>query len=179
MDPKIYNSERYIILLCGVVDRPIPSLFHLHKELFVLAQNRIKIQEILNFQKHYFGPYSQLLDESVESPFYFPSTYEFKQGKIFITDKGRKEFKEIVDKFSDNQDFKQLLIELKLLREIYDRLTNDELLFLIYETYPEYTKLSQVYNDLVKNTTRRKHILIGLLQKKLITDKRYKELIEK
>ena len=126
--------ERYMILLLGVNDDSLPSDLHLQKEIFLLSNFKEIVAESFNFQKHYFGPYSQVLDEALKNPAYFPSAFNFNEKRIFLTNTGKKEFISMVKKFSKEKDFQIILSSLKLLRSLYDKLTRDELLFLIYET---------------------------------------------
>ena len=62
------------------------------------------------------------------------------------------------------------------MRDLYDKLTKDELMFLIYETYPKYTEFSQVSDKLTKNEFIRSKLLNNILSKGLITPERYDEL---
>ena len=43
--------ERYLILLLGSIDRPIPSSEHLQKELFVLSKSNPKIADFIFVMK--------------------------------------------------------------------------------------------------------------------------------
>ncbi len=179
MTDEIEIGEMYLIMLLAVEDRPLPSRFHIQKELFVLSQINPKIQEIFNFKKHYKGPYSQFLDEIIDAPMYHPNSFITLNQKILITSEGQKNFLEIKNKFSQDKKFIELISTLKLIRELYDKLSINELLFLIYETYPEYTKFSDISDRLLKNKSIRKIILDSLSSKGVITDKRYLELKEK
>jgi len=169
--------ERYIILLLGAESNPIPSEIHIQKELFVLSKIKPVIQNFLNFEKHYKGPYSQILQETVKEPFHYSSAYIFDGDKISITKDGNKVYGEILNAYNKDPKFLELVQAMRLVRDIYDKLSPDELLFLVYATYPEYIEFSDIYDKLFKNTKRRSQILKSLLEKNLITDKRYRELL--
>jgi len=62
---------------------------------------------------------------------------------------------------------------LKNIRSLYDKLNDQEFMFLIYETYG-YTEKSEVFNALMKN---RRYLARKLLDKGVITQRRYQELI--
>lgn len=66
---------------------------------------------------------------------------------------------------------------LQLVRQMYDPLSKDELLFLIYVTYPNYIEFSSEYDRLVRDKRNRKHLADNLLEKGLVTRARYDELI--
>jgi hypothetical protein len=77
---------------------------------------------------------------------------------------------------SNDKSFILLISSLKLLRNIYDRLSKEELLFLVYVTFPEYTEFSKISDNLLNNSSNRRRILSNLLRKGAITQKRYEEL---
>jgi hypothetical protein len=170
--------ERYVILLLGVVDRPVPSIWHVEKELFILSQSNPIVQGVFNFEKHYNGPYSQVLKEVVEEPISFENAYKFDERGYYLTDTGKRIFKQIVKEYKNDERFVQLINALKMIRNLYDKLSNDELLFLIYITYPAYIKYSNISDKLLRDKNKRKQLASDLLRKGLITEIRYNELLE-
>jgi len=77
--------ERYIILLLGTVNRPVPSREHLQKELFILSRTNPKIASFITFEKHYEGPYSLDIDELLRNPMYYPEAYQIdKNGRCWL-----------------------------------------------------------------------------------------------
>jgi len=169
--------EEYIISLLGVADKPLPSEWHLQKEFFILTKMNPNVQNLLNFVSHYEGPYSQILQESYHEPMCYDDAIETNKKGIFLTEQGRRAFTDIKDKYGNNPKFVQFLQSLKLLRDIYDKLSKEELLFLMYLTYPKFIEYSNIYERLVKNEARRKRICTSLLKKGVITLDRYKELM--
>lgn len=170
--------EKYIILLLGALESPIPTIWHVQKEFFILSKIQPKFQDLFHFVKHYEGPYSQLLQESVKEPVFYIRPYEFDSNDAFyLTDRGKVILDSIRHEYARDDRFVHLDNTLKIIRSIYDRLSKNELLFLIYVTYPEYTELSIKYDSLVKNVKNRKTITSSLLEKGLITKDRYEELI--
>ena len=167
--------EMYIILLLGVLDRPIPSKEHLHKELFVLSRSNPKVGEILSFEKHYKGPYSPDVAEIMRSPLYYREAFYFdKKGRCHLTDEGRKIYENIVREYGKNEKFQAFLAAMKMIRELYERLSVDELLFLIYISYPEYREKSLFFEKLL---SRKRELAESLWKKGLITEKRFKEIV--
>jgi hypothetical protein len=170
--------EEYVVTLLGVEDKPLPTIWHLQKELFILTKINPKTQEMFNFVKHYEGPYSEVLQESYREPICYEDSVDTNsKGEIILTDQGKKIFQEIKREHSDNPKFSHLLHTLKLIRVIYDKLSKEELLFLMYLTYPEFIEYSNIYDRLVKDEARRKRICNRLLNKGLITFNRYEELV--
>jgi len=170
--------EEYVVSLLGVADNPLPSIWHLQKEFFILTKINPKAQQLFNFVKHYEGPYSDVLQESYREPICYEDAFDTnRNGEIILTEQGKKTFDEIKREHYGNPKFDQLLRSLKLIREIYDKLSKEELLFIMYLTYPEFIEYSNIYERLVKNEQRRKRICDSLLKKGLITSDRYEELI--
>ena len=168
--------ERYLILLLGIKeDSSIRELF-LQKEMFLFSNFKEDLKEDLNFEKHYYGPYSQVIEEAILSPSHISKAFGCEGKRVFLTEEGKNEFKKMIEDNSDKNEFMKLLSGFELIRNIYDKLSGNELLFLIYETYPEYTKFSSVSDNLLKNKSTRAGIIRSLLSKGMITEKRYEEL---
>jgi hypothetical protein len=166
--------ERYMILLLGVVDRPIPSREHLQKELFILSKAYPKSSRFLKFKKHHKGPFSSEIGELIDKPAYYVNAFSVdKRGRYSLTEKGKKIYEQIVKENSEDPQFKELLAAMKLIRELYDKLSKDELLFLIHVTFPEFRKRSTYFDKLL---AKKKKLAKSLLKKGLITEKRFKEL---
>ncbi|MHA1661255.1 MAG: hypothetical protein ACTSUT_19320 [Promethearchaeota archaeon] len=170
--------EQYIILLLGVMDKPIPSTTHLQKELFFLSKANPIISNFITFQKHYFGPYSDVVDDLSRNPVHFKDPFEYdKDGKFLLIENGKEIFNKLVDVNNANENFKKMLSAMKLARKFYEKLTTDELLFLIYITYGEYIEKSHKAKELLSKRNRFK-IAQQLLNKGVITKGRYLELVE-
>lgn len=165
--------ERYIILFLGVIDKPIPSITHFEKEIFILSNFKEMVKEFFLFQKHYYGPFSQELKDSIEEPSYFSNAWTKHSGRIEMTELGKKIFRNILKENKGNERFNELIESIKMIRKIYEKLTVDELLFLIYVTYPDYKTKSEVFDKLY---FKRDEISLSLLKKGLITQSRYEEL---
>jgi uncharacterized protein YwgA len=177
MSEMLKIVEEYIVSLLGVEDRAVPTIWHLQKEFFILTRMHPKAQPLFNFVKHYEGPYSQVLQDSVKEPMYYEDAFISRgNGEIYITVQGRKIFENIKEKYATDEKFIQVLNSLKLIRDIYEKLSKEELLFLIYVTYPEFVEFSSIYDRLVKNSERRNELSQSLLKKGLITKGRYEEL---
>jgi len=174
---SVQTIEKYIIILLGVDDRPIPSLTHLQKEMFVLSKGIPKIGDFIKYQKHYLGPYSEDLSDIVKEPVYYLNAFkqDSKQG-YKITEEGKDILKKMIESNKENPKFLQLVSLAKMVRKLYDRLSRDELLLLIYITYNEYTEFSSV-SDKLLSPLKKHELARSLLNKGLITESRFKEII--
>lgn len=166
--------ERYLILLLGVVDKPIPSREHLQKELFIATQVNPYMAQFIDFEAHYKGPFSPDVEYVVENPLYYTDAYCVGKETIELSDKGKEIFKQLSDKYVKNTRFREFVAALRMIREFYDKLTKDELLLLVYVTYPKYIQYSSVHDKLMR---RKKEILKKLHEKEAITEKRYLEIL--
>ena len=173
-DDDLYHIEKNIVLLLGSVERPIPSATHLEKEMFIFSNFNPSLKELFRFEKYRYGPYSQALQESLEDPFYFDDAYTMDRIGIHLTQKGGGVFSQINQEEKELKEFRINMNAMRLIREIYDRLSVNEFLFLIYITYPEYMALSEVSDKLLK---KRKILADNLAKKHIITKSRYLELI--
>ncbi len=179
---KQKGLENLILLVLGAKDREI-SLLHLEKEVFLLWNFHPKIKPFLNFIKHYKGPFSREIEETIKNPLYLENCWVYispkkgdklSGGYIRLTDEGKRKYRELVKKISQYDEFIHLLAGIKIVRELYDKLTSEELLLLIYDTYPEYIEKSKVYKDI---KIKKELIAKNLLKKGFIDEERYKAII--
>lgn len=171
--------ERYIILLLGVDDgRPIPSATHLQKELFILGKANPKVEGIIGFEKHHFGPYSVDLNDISKNPIHHPDAFVFdsERKRFYITDKGKELYREMIRDYGKDPRFEEFLSMMRMVRGLYDGLTTEELLLLICTTYEEYTERSRKSKELL-SSPKRMMLARRLLDKGLITRKRFSELV--
>lgn len=182
-DPKQKGLENLILLVLGAVDRKI-SFLHLEKEVFLLWNFHPKIKYFLSFIKHYRGPYSKEIQEAIQDPVYLenhwiyssaPKGDKLSGGYVELTNTGRKEYQRLVEAIKNNDELLHLFSGIKIVRELYDKLTIKELLLLIYDTYPEYIRRSNVYKDILRE---KKLLTNGLIKKGIIDIKRYESLLE-
>lgn len=100
--------EKYIILLLGVESKPIPTIWHLQKELFILSNVNPKSQT-------FFNPFSQVIQEVIESPIKNEDAFSIDKQGFSLTENGKKIYKQILEQ-NKNEKFSQLLNSLKLIR---------------------------------------------------------------
>lgn len=166
---EIEEAERKLILLLGLKETPIEELF-IQKEIFLLTQSFGELKELFEFKKHYQGPFSDVIHDSLDDPLYFENSFLRTGNKFSLSEKGMSIFKEISMK-----EKKELLILIKFIRELYDRLDEDELLLLVYCSYPDYMEKSNkckfLFDDSIKQG-----IIQRLLRKGMISEEKVGEL---
>lgn len=180
VDLKQKGLENFILLVLGMSDRKI-SLLHLEKEVFLLWNFHKKIKPYLKFIKHYRGPFSKEIQETVLNPMYLEGHWiyispsdKLSGGYVQLTLKGKMEYKRLFEKIQKNDEMLHLLAGIKMVRELYDKLSLEELLLLIYDTYPEYIERSDVWNDIKK---KKSQLAASLKKKGVVSDERYCSLV--
>lgn len=162
--------NQFIAILLSGADRPIKSKVKFQKELFLFAKSFPKFFAFFDFIPHYYGPYSRSAEDSIDNhDDYFVSD---SRG-IYLTTEGKNLAEDSLDEFSP-ENREKIIISMNIVRSLYDSLTSDELMFLVYKTYG-FTEKSDVIDRLLDN---KKSLAGGLLKKGVITEKRYRELIE-
>lgn len=182
MADRLKALENFVLLSLGAIDRPI-SVLHLEKEVFLLWNFHPDIHHYLNFVKHYKGPFSEEISKIIHHPFYLNNCWEYHSqlgpidlsgGYVGLTDTGRAEYRRLYFEAKKRESLLPLLSGIKMVRELYDNLSSEELLLLIYSTYPEYTEFSKIYKDIER---KKKPLAKSLLNRGLIDDKRFEEII--
>ena len=168
-------KENYLILLLGCVDKPIRGEIHLQKEMFILANSFPIMRNFFSFDEHLFGPWDKEINEIVDESFSYKEAFQKEDGKISLTNSGKEIYSDLIKENEDKLDFQYLMSAMQLVRKLYDNLTNDELLLLIYLSYPNFKINSIKYKELVENKDRRRKLLDNLLEKSIITVEKYNE----
>jgi len=183
MDRKFV--EYIILLLIGFADKEI-SCLHIQKEIFLLCEFDEDLKEFYDFIKHYRGPFSSIVDDSISNPFYLsgcwdiipPKSYDkLSGGYLKITDEGKEKLSKFLDKVDETNNSKLIHIinGAEILSRMYNSLSLEELLLLIYAEFPDFTEKSNVY-DKIKN---KKEILSKkLLEGDFIDKGKYQELLQ-
>lgn len=162
--------KKFIAILLSGAERPIKGKVNFQKELFLFSKSFPKFFETFDFIPHYYGPYSRVAEDIIEN---YDDCFVSDSKGIYLTDEGRNLSKESLNEFSP-ANREKIEISLNIVRSLYDSLSNDELMFLVYMTYG-YTERSEVIDRLLMKKVQ---ISGQLLKKGVITNKRYQELIK-
>lgn len=156
------------------------SILHLQKEAFLLWKFDNQLKDSMHFISHLKGPFSRDIEETIEYPMalincwktYKPSRNDdLSGGFIKITSKGITKYNKIEKeiKKSEIEELLHLLTASQIVTHIYNKLSVEELLLLIYDTYPNFTKKSSIYEKIYSN---KDIISKQLIAKELIDEKR-------
>lgn len=152
---ELNDEEKIIIYSLGALDRaPLRSKIKLHKLLFLFSNVFKDYRELLEFDPHLFGPYSETINYLIEDLEKL-ELIEIRGSQYILTDKGW----EIYNKFRPK---KELLSVLEDFKEFLNDLSDDEILAFIYVSYPNYIGESAKWDEL-KN--KRVDLAISLLKK--------------
>ena len=113
--------ERYTVLLLGAVNRPIPSFLHLQRELFVISG-----REHGNITKETYQDQCRDLDFEPTKRLYGKD----QKGNFHITPTGKRAYNELIKVYRNDLKFRELINKTKLVRELYDSMSEEELLYL-------------------------------------------------
>ena len=164
-------KHQLLILLLGSADRPISSEFHVHKELFILTRTFPKLSELFEFDAYRKGPFSRVAQDTLDD--LIERGYVISVGGSYaLSEQGRAMYEDIVNGLRR----KDLINTMKRIRDMYDKLSIDELLLLVYVTYPEYTVESEELRRILRKAPM---IVDGLLRKGVITERRKEEILNK
>ena len=179
---KQKGLESLILLIIGASSRSI-SLLHLQKETFLLWNYHPYMKDFLHFIKHYRGPFSSEVEKVILYPFYLDGCWSYEPpsrnnklsgGYVKLTPKGVKRYKVLFQKAQENENLILLLTGIQAVRELYDKLSLEELLLLIYDTYPEYKLRSNVSKSVFN---KRKLLANEIYEKGFIDKERMESLI--
>jgi len=169
-DEEEMFRKKLIALLLSGADRPIASKVNFQKEMFLLIKAMPQFEPLFDFMPHRLGPYSNSAEHVIENN---PELFVADKMGIYLSDEGKR-FSSSIRKEMHPENYERLIQSITFIRSIYDHLTDDEFMFLVYMTYG-YTEKSDRFDALLK---RRKQIADSLLRKKIITRQRYRELVK-
>jgi hypothetical protein len=168
-EEETFRKKLIAILLSGA-DKPITSKVNFQKELFLLIRAMPQFESLFDFMSHRLGPYSNSAEHVIENN---PELFIADNKGIYLSDEGKR-FSSSVQKEMRPENFERLIQSIQFIRTIYDHLTDDEFMFLVYMTYG-YTEKSDRFDALLK---QKKKLADSLLRKKIITHQRYEELLK-
>jgi len=152
---NLNDEEKIIIYSLGALDgNPLRSKIKLHKLLFLFSNVFKDYKELLEFEPHLFGPYSDTINYIIEDLEKL-GLIKISGSQYILTDEGW----EVYQKFKPK---KELLSVLEDFKEFLNDLSDNEILAFIYVSYPEYIEESAKWDEL-KN--KRVSFAISLLKK--------------
>ncbi len=156
---NLEDDEKIIIYSLGALgNTPLRSKIKIQKLLFLISNVFKEYEELLEFEPHLFGPYSEKVEDIVQD-LQKLGLIEVEGSRYKLTKKGfelylhLKPKKELMDVIAD---FKEFLNDLR----------DDDILAFVYVSYPEYIGESAKWDDLKKE---RLEIAVSLLRKEKVS----------
>lgn len=159
------DIEYLILLLLSTSKEKQLSHLHIQKEIFLLSRESNNLNKLFDFIKHYRGPYSEEIKNSLFTPMYLDEHWEYDEsneringGEIRLTETGLKKGKELIEhiRSETDSDLLQILTAMQIVHDLYDDLDSMELLYYVYREYESYTKNSEVYDEVMNSQARNK-----------------------
>lgn len=188
-DNKQKMLEFIILLILGCSEEQKISVLHLQKEAFLIQNFHPDItKEFFNFIKHYKGPFSRDINETIRDPLFLENCWQYLEpsnedkltgGYVSITPTGKDVYEDLVSTIKNVIDKEQkenllhLITGIKIVTDLYNKLDPEELLLLIYDTYPKYIEKSSLYHQL---DNKRPQIARRLFKKGYIDEDKCKSL---
>lgn len=163
-------SQRYAILLLSANNfEPVRGELWYQKELFLLSKNINKLGESTDFAADYMGPYSETAKEEY-TELKMCEILENEDYKIKLTSFGKK-VASLLEKDITQEEIK-IISELK---SLLNDMSRDELLCLIYFTYPEMRTESVLFERINR---KKKELVFSLYKKGKISLGKASEILE-
>jgi hypothetical protein len=171
---EVRCAAQYVTLLLGVDDDPVPSTIHLNGELFVLTESVPRVKSAIKFSSSLNGPRCQAIYDSIAYNYSWFAVDN--NAAISLTAEGKLAFDSYKQQLGEKDPpyLDELVSALELVRIFYDDFTQDELLLLLSDYHKEYFTSLTDDKEYIKN---REKISLRLLERDLITESRYQELM--
>jgi len=177
-EAKREAQERLILLVLGVAPNQKISMLHLEKEVFLLWNFHPMIKDFINFVAYFRGPYSSEIIDVIKAPYYLTECWEYHPpskgdnlsgGFVTLTRKGLTEYKKYYSQMLEVKELHSLLAGIKIVRTTYDDLSEEELLLLVYDTYPSFRTRSTVAKEIFE---KRDIITDKLIKRGIISEEK-------
>ena len=149
------NWIKYTLALLHVSrDKTIHGSLRLHKILFMVSRGVPELLEDDSYSPHEFGPFSEDVEESVIGFLEMENLIDVKHPdnsivEYKLTPDGAHIARRVFDDMSSGgRD------NIKRVYDLFDGLTSDEILFIVYFMYPETSKYSRVVEKIRSNKLR-------------------------
>ncbi|MDD4211612.1 MAG: UPF0175 family protein [Clostridia bacterium] len=149
------DDQKIILYAVGALDNtPLRSKVKLQKILFLVSNLFEKYGELLDYEAHLLGPYSETVEAVIEELITL-GLIKKHETNFLLTQKG-------IDYYQRLKPKQELLTVLEDFKEFLNDLPDDEIMTFIYVSYPDYISESIKWDELKK---KRIPIAISLLKK--------------
>ncbi|HVP96736.1 UPF0175 family protein [Methanoregula sp.] len=156
---SLNDEEKLVLFAIGSLDyAPIRSKIKIQKILFLVSNVFKGFQDLLDYEPHLFGPYSETLDYVLESLIKLGLVK--REGSFYrLTDEGETLVNSLRPK-------PELLAVINDFKSFLNDLTDEEILVFVYVSYPQFISESVKWDEL---KPKRVSIALSLLNKSKIS----------
>ena len=153
------DEEKIVLYSLGALNNtPLRSRIKIQKLLFLISNVFSEYKDLLEFEPHLFGPYSETLENILDDLIKLGLVIQ-KGRKYELTERGKKIYSQLKPK-------KELIKVIEDFKEFLNDLPDDEILAFVYVTYPDYISESAKWDELKKDRVK---IAISLLKKEKVS----------
>jgi len=160
---ELFNSledeEKLVIFALGSLDNtPLRSKIKLQKLLFLISNVFKEYKDLLEFEPHLFGPYSETLDNIIDDLIKL-GLVEREGSRYRLTQKGFELYKKLKPK-------KELIEVIEDFKNFLNDMSDKEILTFVYVSYSDFIGESAKWDEIKKDRVK---IAITLLKKQKIS----------
>ncbi len=144
------SEDELILLVLGVVDKPVQGKVVIQKEVFIFYQELKDKLKIIDpqFVPFRYGPFSFRIATLLDLLEYLEFIVVTNRGRrrlarYSLSEKGRKYAEEVIEKIRRKLG-DEYIEKLRRLRQGLDELGHDGILRYVYQYYPQYTDKSEL-----------------------------------
>lgn len=153
------DEEKIVIYALGSLNNtPLRSKVKIQKLLFLVSLIFPEYKELLEFEPHLFGPYSEILDNVIEDLVKL-ELVKVEGSKYKLTEKGFELYNQLKPK-------KELVGVIEDFKNFLNDLSDDEILTFIYVSYPKFIGESAKWDELKKDRVK---MAVSLLKKEKVS----------
>lgn len=153
------DEEKIVLFSLGALhSSPLRSKIKVQKLLFLISNVFKEYKDLLEFEPHLFGPYSETV-EYVLGDLIKLGLVAQERSKYRLTEKGKKLYSQLKPK-------KELINVIEDFKEFLNDLPDNEILAFVYTTYPNYISESAKWDELKKDRIK---LAASLLRKEKIS----------
>lgn len=153
------DEEKIVLFSSGALgNTPLRSKVKIQKILFLVSNVFKEYKDLLEFEPHLFGPYSETVDYILEDLIKLGLINQ-EGSKYRLTEKGKGLYSQLRPK-------KELIRVIEDFKGFLNNLPDNEILAFVYVTYPDYISESAKWDELKQDRVR---IAISLLKKEKIS----------
>lgn len=154
------DDEKLVLYAIGALDNsPLESKIKIQKLMFLISNVFKDFQGLLHFEPHLFGPYSETLDNVLDSLIRLGLVEEVHGSSYRLNDAGIRMYLSLKPK-------PELVRVIEDFKGFLNDLSNNEILAFIYVSYPQYISESIVWDELKPN---RQKYAISLFKKSKVS----------